>query len=365
MFRLFGRLSILFLIFTLLAACGNKPSTAGQEVTAVAGDEEAPLVEGTPVQEQAEAEQPTVAPSDTSPPPTEIVPSDTPTLPPPVHSDFPGGAIFIDAQRVKDCASGGSQEVDMPVVVGTGCDVWEENNIERPLGSTLVDYDPNLDIVQQEFGFYDGWYYARMLLFEESGTTPDLNNSYGIELDMDIDSDGDILLYVRDPQSLAPTEWTTEGVFAWRDTDDDVGGLTPVEADSEPFAGNGYEEKIFESGYGDDADLVWARVSPGAAYAVEFAFKDVLLQGDDTFQWWMWASREDFLPDKFDYVDVFAADVTYYLDNSCRWLYGIPPQDLPNICLYYKPGPESAPGQCYCPPCSNPTGAQCPPCSCP
>ena len=365
MYRTIKGLAIIGIVMLmLLAACdGGIPVT---------GDEAPPAEEEAQPVEPEEANVPDTA-TPTSPPtatpttepPTEV-PAVTPTpRPPPVHMDFPGGAIYYDAQQVSDCKSGGSRKEGDPVYVGAGCDVWEQNILERPLDMTLVGYNPNLDIVQQQFGNYEGWYYARMLVYQDPFTATDLNNTYGIEIDLDIDNDGDLLIYVINPESLDENAWSAERVYVWEDRDDDVGGATRVAADDAPFEGTGYEVKLFESGYGDDPDLAWARIAPAANYAVEFAFKDELIGGNGTFLWWMWAGKDVFFPGMFDYVDTMLDTETYDLDNTCRWLFGIPPQDLANICPYYKPGPESAPGQCFCPPCNDPTGAQCPPCSCP
>ena len=379
MLRTLKFLMVIVVMLLVLAACDSwLPFLSGDAVIPITGDEPPPAEESAPLdadepeapeEVKAPTETPTTAPTSVPPSPT---PTSTPTTiplpPPPEHVDFPDGAIFYDIQRVSECQSGGSRVEGEPVHVGTGCDIWAQNMLERPLDISLVNYNPNLDIVEQEFGNYEGWFYARMLLYHEPYKAVDLNNTYGIEIDLDIDSDGDLLILVTNPQSLAPTEWSTERVSVWQDHDDDVGGVTPVLADDEPFSGTGYEVKLFENGYGEDPDLAWARISPGADHGVEFAFKDALIGEKGTFQWWMWASKKAFLPRMFDYVDSMQNDDTYEVDVSCRWLFGIPPQDLPNICPYYKPPPErppgDSPGRCVCPPCPGPD-QQCPPCSCP
>jgi len=282
--------------------------------------------------------------------------------PMPVHSVFPGQTILIDVQSVTDCRSGGSRVEGEPIIVGTGCDIWPENTIERPFDNSMVEYDPNLDIVGQELGYDDEFFYARISLHQDEVINPDLRHTYGIELDLDVDEDGDLLIYVVNPQQLGSGEWRAEGVYILHDADDDVGGVVAVMADGQPYEGTGYEALVYESGYGEDADAAFARLASGKEHAVEIAFKRYLVDEPESFLWWMWAVEGEMLPGSFDYVDVFAADEKYQVDNTCRWVFGAPPNaNLTNSCPIWTAPPTPGPGPDAPPPPRQPGSPNNPP----
>jgi len=282
--------------------------------------------------------------------------------PMPVHNTIPGQTILIDVQTVTDCLSGGSRVEGQPIIVGTGCDVWPRNSIERPFDNTMVEYDPNLDIVMQQLGYDDEFFFARITLHLDELISPDLRHSYGIELDLDVDEDGDLLIYVVNPAQLGSGEWRTEGVYILQDADDDVGGAVPVLADDQPYEGTGYEVLLYENGYGEDADAAFARLASGKDHAVEIAFKRYLVGEPDSFLWWMWAVEGEMLPGSFDYVDIFSAEEKYRLDNTCRWVFGAPPNaNLANSCPVWTPPPTPGPGQDAPPPPRQPDSPNDPP----
>jgi len=266
--------------------------------------------------------------------------------PAPMHEMIPANPILLDVQNNKDCVSGYTRSEDSPVIPSTGCDVWQNNYLERPFDEEGFSYNPNLDIVQQALGYDPDWFFVRIRVLEDEGVEPLLDNSYGVELDLDVDGDGDVLIYVVNPAALPRGEWGVQGVYVYQDKDDDVGGAIPDKADGEPYMGNGYETLYFENGYGDDADAAWARVSPQYANAIEFAFKRYLIEEENSFMWWVWSSKDAFAADKFDYVDSFAENEKYSVDNTCRWAV-FAPQNVnhPNTCPVYVPPPTPVPGQ--------------------
>ena len=351
MFRLLKVIGSMLLLMLMMEACmvslpfdigGGTGSESIQE------DTPEPIDEPAPVEEKATAEK--VMPEETTieEPSSNVEEKQETPLPPPEHEMMPGDAILIDMQKVKDCYSGGSLEEGEPIIVGTGCDVWRLNYIERPFDPSRVDYNPNLDIIQQEFGYDDTFYFARLMVDMKEDSEPQLNNSYGVELDLDVDGDGDVLIYVTEPMAMED-EWSVDRVFVWQDLNDDVGGVEAVVKDESSPEGDGYEFLYFESGYGEDADAAWARISPVYPSAIEFAFKKGLVEKEDSFMWWMWASTEPFDPPMFDYVDRFAQEDKYFIDESCRWIMFAPPNaNLPNSCPVWSAPATPGVGACVC-----------------
>ena len=351
MFRLLKVIACMLLLIFMMEACMvSLPFNIGGETAEESMQEDAPEPVDEPVQVEEEATAEKVMPEKTAteePPPVVEETQETP-LPTPEHAVMPGDPILIDVQKVKDCYSGGSLETGELIIVGTGCDVWRLNYIERPFDPDRVDYDPNLDIIQQEFGYDDTFYFARLMVDMKEDSQPLLTNSYGVELDLDVDGDGDVLMYVTDPMTMEDG-WTVERVFVWQDLNDDVGGMEAVIKDEIPPEGDGYETLYFESGYGEDADAAWARISPVYPSAIEFAFKKGLVEKEDSFMWWMWASTEPFDPPMFDYVDRFEEEDKYFIDESCRWIMFAPPnENLPNTCPVWKAAATPGVGACVC-----------------
>lgn len=272
-----------------------------------------------------------------------LPPTPEPTIDPyteVVHTDVPEDAVFWDIQTATECNTGRSTPVDSPPVIGQGCNRWENNYLEIPTDLRGEAYIPELDIIKMEMGQDENWFYARLTMYSSETEVPVLDGVYGFEFDMDFDGRGDALVFVEFPSEFEVGEWHVMGVQAWADGNDDVGGETPVKAD-EDNPGDGYETMLFDQGLGGDPDMVWARLSPKVAGAVEFAMKLSFLEDEDeVFVWWGWANQGPFDPGLFDYVDTYSEGEVPYLDNSCRWIFGGPPQDIPNICPYAKPEPE-------------------------
>jgi hypothetical protein len=223
---------------------------------------------------------------------------------------------------------------------------------ERPFTSQNMDYEGYVDITRGELSASSPWYYVTISL--EDSPPADGSVRYGVEVDIDKDGRGDWLIW-----GLAPPDsnWTTDGVQALQDTNNDVGGATPIKADLPPQTGNGYDLVAFDSGQGSDPDSAWIRRSPSSGSQIQIAFKQGLIGAPGEFMWGVWADAGPQDPTWFDYNDHFSpADAgspvsgsSYYplnqlaqVDNSCRWGYGFTPV-----------GTE--PGACYVPPTPTPT----------
>ncbi|NIS81782.1 MAG: hypothetical protein GTO14_16595 [Anaerolineales bacterium] len=226
------------------------------------------------------------------------------------------------------------------------------NLLERPYTGEVMDYLEHLDITRAELSMNAPWVYITIHL---EGPPPDGSQaSYAVEIDLDIDGRGDWLITGIVPPS---SNWTTDGVQAWRDTDNDVGGLTPIHTDAPHPSRNGYDDLVFDQGLGVDPDAAWIRRAPSSSDRVQLAFKHTLIGSDGEFMWGAWADEWIKEPAWLDYNDHFsqeeagspATESSQYpikalaeVDNTCRWGYGFTPT-----------GAE--PGVCFVPPTPTPT----------
>jgi hypothetical protein len=242
----------------------------------------------------------------------------------------PGEPVFLLAQLISDCTIGNGVTVGDPVILSTGCDQWTYNKIERPFNDAFQDYSPQSDISRAQIGYDEAWFFAQAITYYGEVVDPQpMNGTYGIELDLDLDGRGDVLILADQPGD----EWDVVGVQVWQDIDASVGADTAVMADDANPDG-GYDEMVFDAGVGDDPDLAWARISPDDPNIAQIAFKRSLggEKDKERFSWVMWAGLIDFVPSDFDYVDTFTNTDLYALDNTCSWTYGTPLQGLPNQC---------------------------------
>jgi hypothetical protein len=227
---------------------------------------------------------------------------------------------------------------------------------ERPFNSGKMDqYFPDLDILQGSLNRVEPWVYVwiRVQDTQPGGVLP---GSYGAEFDLNSDGRGDVFVFVKNPTA----QWSVDGVQVWQDTNKDVGGGIPVEADGKN-TGDGYDAVIFNSGVGSDPDAAWGRISPSDPRTVQIAFKYALINNDPTFMWGAWAKTE-FDPAMFDYNDHYTIteagspltyQVPYYplkafaeVDNTCRWALGYKPSGSePGVCpVPATPTPTASPG---------------------
>jgi hypothetical protein len=299
----------------------------------------------------------------TEPTPTSVLPGDMPGV-----ADTPGGEVSGDTPEVSvptETLRPTVEHVTMPAEPpgawlseitdrdtspvaaekrALGGENYSVNLFERPFNATMMDkYFPDLDITRARLFEDSQWVYVtiRLVGVGDGGV---MGGSYGVEVDLDVDGRGDLLVFADAPQAA----WSTDSVRLWVDDNNDVGGANPVISDSPGGAGDGYETLIFDDGYGDDPDLAWSRVSPEDPASVQIAFKLSLLNNDSKFTWGAWADRSILNPEWFDYDDHFtpaeagsplveSADyplkALYELDNTCRWSVGfIPTGTEPGIC---------------------------------
>lgn len=293
-------------------------------------------------------------PTETFPTPRVITPEPSATpedTPPPViiHFTQPGEPP-LHTSSLSDLSS--AILADQKRTIG---DHFDLNLYERPLSPRNMIYKDFLDIAPgAELSLAPPWVYVTIFLV---GAPPQYAKAtYAVELDLNLDARGDWLITASSPAS---TEWTTDGVRAYFDTNRNVGGKTPMIADPLPQTGDGYDALIFDQGRGPDPDAAWVRISPSKASAIQIAFKHTLIGQDQTLIWGVWADGGVNRPQWFDYNDHFTVSEAglpipssrYYplqrlalIDNTCRWVQGIVPRvGMPGLCGFNTPIPTITP----------------------
>jgi hypothetical protein len=229
------------------------------------------------------------------------------------------------------------------------------DQFERPFNADTMDvYFPYLDIQDVLVYQDDTWAYA-VITVKGRDADDALPGKYALELDLDQDGRGDWFIMVSHPASA---DWTTDGVQAWSDANNDVGGSTVVTADKAISTGDGYET------LSNDPDGAWARIAPGDPNSIQLAAKLSLLGGDKAYLAGMWTGNEDLNPALFDLNDHFTheqagaalPELEYFypikqlseLDNTCRLAVGFAPTgNEPGICAVNIPGAcQPPPGGC-------------------
>jgi len=331
----------LLLLFGGLTACGTNQvdievavaQTLSAASTIDQAVREASAATSTPVIEP---------PAATEAPPTVEEPTATSTV---VHVTIPsspaGVASFMTDRSTALLASERR-------AIGDNYDI---NLLERPFSPEAMDYKDYLDITRGELSLNPPFVYITIQL--EGGAPADQDVAYGVEIDLDLDGHGEWLILGQVPPD---STWTTNGVRACRDSNGDVGGPTAMRVDAPNSARDGYEDCVFESGYGLNPDAAWIRRDPSHANYIQIAFLFSLIGSDGEFLWGAWSDEGLQEPAYFDYHDHFtiteagspASESSYYplkavalLDNTCRWGYGFAPT-----------GTE--PGTCYVPPTATP-----------
>jgi len=229
-------------------------------------------------------------------------------------------------------------------------DNFDVNLIERPYTSEVMDYLEYLDIVRGELSISGNWVYVTIFL--EGAPPADSQAVYAVEIDSDIDGRGDWYISGIVPAS---SEWTTDGVYAWKDSNNDVGGITPLHADSPSPAWDGYETQLFAQGIGNDPDAAWIRRSPTQPDQVQLAFKHTLIGSIGEFMWGVWSEEMVIQPGWLDYNDHFTPEEAgspeinsslypikqaAMMDNTCRWAVGFTPDGTePGVCYVAPPTP--------------------------
>jgi len=307
----------LLVLAALLAACGSQEATPPPEEAVVEADvPEEPVVEE---------------------PPAEPEPTPVPEI---VHMTQPEDFQLAALQRIFDCDTS-LRDAAGNLTLSNICDRWLENYLERPMTEEEGDYVAAVDIIRVEFGRDADWFYARIFLSAEAAMDA-MTPIYFVELDLDLDGRGDLLLMVDNPAQNDGDAWSVAGVQVWQDLNGDVGGDTAVLADGS-YSGDGYETLLFDAGVGNDPDLAWARTGMDETVYVEFAFKPRMIDDTTPFAWWAGAYQGELPINAFDLVDALDEATTFLLDNTCGWIFGSSGATPPNLCSLIA-SPTSEPG---------------------
>lgn len=297
---------------------------------------------------EEETEQDTEEEEEVETQPTEP-PTPTPTL---AHSSFPtnpGASVWLAEASSQAYAAEGRSIADAFNIL----------QFERPFTSQEMEYQGYLDITRAELSVSSPFVYVTIFL--EDIPPAAVNAHYGIEVDADQDGRGDWLVYGLVP---AGSDWTVMGVRVYQDSNNDVGGPVPLEADGALTSLDGYDQLLFDQGYEtSDPDMAWIRRDPSHNDRVQLAFKYSVIGSAGTFLWGVWADAGPVEPAWFDYNDHYTPaqagsplsnSPNYPLnelasvDNTCRWSYGFSPVgDEPGICTVPAtptPSPTPAPG---------------------
>ncbi len=165
-----------------------------------------------------------------------------------------------------------------------------------------------------------------------------------MELDLNKDGRGDWLIRAS---SVTSTQWSRQGVQAWKNSDGGVGGNIPMVADNNPQGGDGYETLVFDQGKGLLSDGAFARIKPDDSKTVEIAFKLSMLGNPTSYAMGVWAGTT-IDPSLFDYNDhmthaqagspnrgdkLYPLNQMAEIDNTCRLAIGFKPSTvIPGLC---------------------------------
>lgn len=235
-----------------------------------------------------------------------------------------------------------------------GGDRFTFGRFERPFNADTMDvYFPEIDIVDTSVFQDETWIYGKIIL--KGNESNSLTGKYAIELDTDLDGKGDFLVIASAPS----TEWKTDEVEVYEDTNNDVGDESAMYTD-EKAEDDGFETLVFGRGSGADPDSAWVRISPDAPNIVEISVKRSVVGNPEKYLINMWAGNSLLDPALFDINDHYtheqagAADPgleIFYpikqvseIDNSCRMAVGFQPTGQePGLCEVLVP---NTPGSC-------------------
>ena len=293
---------------------------------------------------------PSASPAPVSTSTQSSVPSGPPT-------QNPNAPVDLPATRLDNAGDVNSSSMATKKGVSGG-DVFVQDLYERPFNANSMDtYFPYIDIINTQGFKDDTWGYATITMAgtDKNGT---LSAQYAVELDLNKDGRGDWLIRATKPSS---TNWATQGVQAWKDTDGDVGGVVPVVADNKLSSGDGYETLVFDQGKGNLTDGAWARISSNDPNTVQIAFKLSMLGSPTSYAMGAWAGA-NIDPTMFDYNDhmthiqagspntgdgVYPIKALAEIDNTCRLAVGFTPNGSePGLCKIIvpeKPGAAATP----------------------
>lgn len=306
--------SIMLVSSLLLTACGSpQPAQAPQPQ---AQPTEAPA-------QPAGTEAPAGAPTAAAQPAAPAAPSG------PQHTDVPGDLPTAGEKHWTDLNSKSSAGQPKRALTG---DNFYKGSFERPYNANTMDtYFPNFDI--SDVSVFPGdstWVYAVITVVGRDANNA-LPGQFALELDLNRDGRGDLLVLASNPAS---TDWTTDGVQVFKDGNADIGGVRPYLSDSGGAASDGYEAVVFDNGQGTDPDAAWVRLS-GSDPQVQFAFKKSLLGDSSKYLLSAWAAAAALEPGKFDLDDHYTWDVAGAADPATTQFYPIKSlAELDNTCRY-------------------------------
>jgi len=217
----------------------------------------------------------------------------------PSSPEKPGDTIGTKSRTIYDQTN----EKTAKDKVAYGGDVFGLGWYERPFDQNMG-YMPFIDLQKIQLNREDAnWVYIQIqvvgIVTEGSGANP----LYGVELDTDLDNRGEFLVLTSIP---AGTEWATQGVVIYTNSDNMMGGSKPVLIDKSVATNMGYDKEIFNSGKGDDPNLAWSRLSPKDPKMVELAIKSTFLGGQKgKFIWFPWSMAGTTDLTKFEFNDKF------------------------------------------------------------
>ena len=283
------------------------------------------------------------------------------------HSITPGNPGWVSQWWLDtDSSSTASQNR------ANGGDYLNQNLLERPFTTQDMTYRHDVDLGKVEISQDNTFYYFLLHLNGVNSQSGMLAAFYGVELDIDKDGRGDLLLWARGDGS---TTWNIEDVFVYSDENNDVGGLRAMLADAPSSGLDGYEKTLFSPENLNDPDAAWKRVDPSDNNVMQLAIKKSLMNNASTFMWSTWADDGVIDPGKFDYNDQFtlnqagspisgAADyplkAIFLADNTCRLAYGYEEtSDASWLCKRAEPTPKPQPT------IEEPEEEDEPPCTCP
>jgi hypothetical protein len=240
-----------------------------------------------------------------------------------------------------------------------GGDLYLQNMLERPFTKEM-NYRPDLDVVRGDLTLDSTFYYVLITLQGINPTTGTLSASYAVELDTDIDGRGDFIIWAFAPLT---TQWNTLTVRAYDDTNNDVGGPSPLNSDAPFTTGDGYDRQLFSVEIPVNPDLAWARISPTNPKQIQIAFQKSLVGNAATFLWGVMADDGLKDPSRLDYNDIFTFDqagspytsLAQYplkdlplVDNTCRIAQGfVPTGSEPGLCALPTATPVPVPGSIH------------------
>ncbi|MCJ7715649.1 MAG: hypothetical protein MUO54_03905 [Anaerolineales bacterium] len=296
---------------------------------------------------------PTSTPEFSATPKFTNTPEYSPT-PDPIHRLLPGSPSTVH-MFITDIVT-----VDLAKEKTALGDNFPWNRLERPYTPKGMQYRSYLDIYQVSLVELDPWIYITIILI---GNLPDEGNiRYAVELDNDHDGRGDFLVMTGLPQS---DRWTSDLVSVYADNDEDIGGVYPLYMEDPDPTKNGYEQKIFENGMGEDRDLAWSRRDPDHRNQIQLAFKNSLT-GTLGFLWSIWTNEGLLDQGLFDFNDHFSYDeagspnkgnyrypvkAVALVDSTCRAWYGyVPSGSEPGLCFTEEQVVKNRSGYGWCEP---------------